>query len=102
MNSHIWKCSQCDKHTKMNIKDDIIDINCKCGYQSTMKNQEYINHHKIDKSHTTIKDDTYKYITTDIKKANQHLLTYYKKIKEEHIKRLIAKMNQLESSYEES
>ena len=43
MNSHIWKCSQCDKHTKMNIKDDIIDINCKCGYQSTMKIKEYIN-----------------------------------------------------------
>ena len=48
MNSHIWKCSRCNKHTNIDLKGDLININCQCGYQSSMKIKEYINHHKID------------------------------------------------------
>ena len=102
MNSQIWKCTQCNKHTKMKIKDDIININCQCGYHSTMKIKEYIKDCKRNKSHITIKDYTFKDITTDIKKGNEHLLTYFTTIKKENINRLIAQINELESSYEKS
>ena len=89
MNSHIWKCRECKKHTEIELKDDIININCQCGFHSTMKIKEFINHHKIDKSHTSIYNDTFKNITTDIKNANVHLLTYFKELKNVHINRLI-------------
>ena len=103
MNSHIWKCSQCNnKHTEINIKYDIINMNCQCGYHSTMRIKEFIKLSKVDKSQITINDDTLSNITTDIKNANKHLLTYFKEIKDEHISRTIAQMNRLESSYEES
>ena len=102
MNSHIWKCSRCNDHTKIDIKGDLIYINCQCGYHSTMKIKEFFNNCKRNKSHNTIIDDTFRDITTDIQKANEHLLTYFKEIKEEHINRLIAKINELKSSYEES
>ena len=109
MNSHIWKCSRCKKHTNIDLKGDLININCQCGYHSTMKIKEYINHHKIDKSYTSIYNDTFKYVTTDIKKANEHLFTYFKRIKDEnkerinkYINRLIELLSELESSYEES
>ena len=74
-----------------------------------MKIKEYINHHKIDKSHTSFYNNTFKYVTTDIKKANEHLFTYFKRIKDEnkerinkYINRLIELLSELESSYEES
>ena len=102
MNSHIWKCSQCNKYTKMNIKDDIIDINCNCRYHFTMSIKKYINDSKKEKIIKHIKDDALKDITTKIGKAEWFILTYFKEIKEEHISRLIAKINELESSYEES
>ena len=102
MNSHIWKCPQCEKHTDIDLKDYIIDINCQCGYHSTMSIKEFIKDSKIDKSKTTIKDATFKDMTTDIKKGNEHLLTYFKEFKDKHINRLISMMNQLESSYEKS
>ena len=102
MSSHIWKCSQCNKNTNLDLKDNIISINCQCGYHSTMSIKELIKDSKIDKSKTTIKDDTFKDMTTDIKKGNEHLLTYFKELKDEHINRLISMKNQLESSYEKS
>ena len=102
MNSHIWKCPQCEKHTNIDLKDYIIDIDCQCGYHSTMNIKEFIKDSKIDKSKTTIKDDTFKDMTTDIKKGNEHLLTYFKEFKDKHINLLISLMNQLESSYEKS
>ena len=102
MNSHIWKCPQCEKHTNIDLKDYIIDIDCQCGYHSTMSIKEFIKDSKIDKSKTTIKDDNIKEMTTDIKKANEHLLTYFKEFKDDHINRLISMKNQLESSYENS
>ena len=65
--------------------------------------KEYINLSKIDKSKTTINDDdTFIDMTTDINQANEHLLTYFKKIKEEGISQLMELMSKLESSYEES
>ena len=42
MNSHIWKCSQCNKHTNIVLKGDLININCECGYHSIMSIKEYI------------------------------------------------------------
>ena len=102
MSSHIWKCSQCNKNTNLDLKDGNIHIDCKCGYHSIMSIKEFIKDSKIDKSKTTIKDDTFKDMTTDIKKGNEHLLTYFKEIKDKHINRLISMKNQLESSYEES
>ena len=69
MNSHIWKCSQCNNHTKIDLKDDIININCQCGYHSTMNMKAYIQDFKRDKSHNTIKDDAVKDIITDISKC---------------------------------
>ena len=92
MNSHIWKCSQCNKYTKMNIKDDIIDINCNCRYHSTMSIKKYIKDSKKEKLIKHIKDDAFKDITTKIGKAEWFILTYFKEIKEEHISRLIAKI----------
>ena len=102
MNSHIWKCSRCNDPTKIDLKDDIININCQCGYHSTMRIIELINNCKRNKLQNTIIDDTFRDITTDIKKANEHLLNYFKEIKDDHISRLIDLLNQLESSYEKS
>ena len=102
MSSHIWKCSQCNDNTNIDLKDDIIYINCQCGYHSTMSIKELINNCKRNKSNNTINDDTFENITSDIKKANEHLLTYFKEIKDDHISRLIDLLNQLESSYEKS
>ena len=102
MNSHIWKCSQCNKNTKMYIKNDIININCQCGYYSPMRIKEFIKNCKIDQSHTTINDGNFKDITTDIQKGIEHLLSYFKEIKIDHMSRLNVLMNELESSYEES
>ena len=102
MSSHIWKCSQCNKQTKIYLKDYIIQINCQCGYHSKMTIKEFIKLSKRDKSHNTINDNTWKDMTTDIKQGKDHLLTYFKEIKDEHISRLIDLMNLLESSYEKS
>ena len=100
MNSHIWKCSQCNNHTKIDLKDDIININCQCGYHSTMNIKAYIQDFKRDKSHNTIKDDAVKDIVTDIKEAN--VLTYFREIKDGHINRFIDLMSKLKTTYEES
>ena len=103
MNSHyIWKCPQRDKHTEIELKDGIIHINCQCGYQSTISIKECIKDCKRDKKENTIKDNTFKEITTDIEQANEHLLTYFKEIKEEHISRLMELMSKLKTAYEES
>ena len=102
MNSSIYQCPKCDKHTNISIERDIININCQCGYHSTMRIIDFIKESKGDKSHSTINDDTFLHMTCDIKKANEHLLTYFKEIKDEHINRLIATINEIESSYEES
>ena len=101
MNSHIWKCSLCKKNTTIYLKDGGINIICQCGYNSTMSIKQYIKDSKKEK-YSTINNDNFKDMTADIEQANEHLLTYFKEIKDEHISRLIAQMNQLESSYEES
>ena len=77
MNSHIWKCSQCNKYNEMNIKNDIINTYCKCGYNSTMSIKECIKDCKRNKSNNTISDYSFKDITTHIKEANEHLLSYF-------------------------
>ena len=77
MNTHIWKCSQCNKHTEIELKDDNICINCNCGYHSTMNIKECIKDCKRNKSNNTISDYSFKDITTHIKEANEHLLSYF-------------------------
>ena len=98
MNSHIWKCVQCNKHTEIDLKDDIIHINCQCGCHSTMSINEFIK----DKAKTNINDDTLKDITTSIKQANEHLLTYFKTLKDEHMSSSNSIMSEINLSYEES
>ena len=103
MNSPICKCPECNRHTKLNIDKDIILINCQCGYHSTMTINQYIKHSKEGtQSHNSINDDTFKNITNDLNKGNEHLLTYYMEIKNEHISRLNKLKKKLESSYKES
>ena len=102
MSSHIWKCTQCNKQTKIYLKDDIININCSCGYHSKISIKEFIKICKKDKSNNIINNDNFKDITTSIKQANEHLLTYFKTVKDDNMSRLIDLMNLLESSYEES
>ena len=103
MNSPICKCPECNRHTKLNIDKDIILINCQCGYHSTMTINQYIKHSKEGtQSHNSINDDTFKNSTNDLNKGNEHLLTYYMEIKNEHISRLNKLKKKLESSYKES
>ena len=64
--------------------------------------KEFIKDSKKENSKTTINDDTFKDVITRIKEANEHLLTYFKEIKDVHINRLIDLMNELKTSYEES
>ena len=102
MISYIWECSHCKNSiSTINIKDDIININCvDCKSHSTKSFIEYIQNLK-EKSHNNNKD-TFCNISADIKKGNEHLLIYCKRIKDAHISWLTDKINEWESSYEES
>ena len=55
-----------------------------------------------DKAKTNINDDTLKDITTSIKQANEHLLTYFKTLKDEHMSSSNSIMSEINLSYEES
>ena len=102
MNFPIIQCPQCNNHTKVYLQNDYIHTNCKCGFHSTKKTKDFIKDNKKDKFPIIMKDNTFKDIIIDINKGDNHLLTYFKIIKKEHISRLIRLMNELESSYEES
>ena len=68
MISYIWECSHCKNSiSTINIKDDIININCvDCKSHSTKSFIEYIQNLK-EKSHNNNKD-TFCNISADIKK----------------------------------
>ena len=99
MNTILQLCPKCNNHTNIVLVKDNVNIYCQCGYCYTMNIKEFINKGSHNKPNNHINDDTFSDIINDINKGYQHLLKYFKTLKDEHISQLI---NTIESSYEES
>ena len=99
MNNFFQLCPQCNKHINIVLNQENIHINCKCGYFSIknvnniMNDIHQVNHYKYK---------IFSCIINDIKKGNEHLLTYFKTLKNHYINQLNSQINEIESSYEDS
>ena len=92
MNSLIRLCPKCNKHTDIQIEKDNVHINCQCGYCSIMNINNIMNQ----------QSNSFSDIINDINKGYDHLLTYFRTLKECYINQLKSSINKIESSYEES
>ena len=95
-------CPKCNKHTNIVLDKDNVNISCKCGYYSTMEIKSFINQFTKNTSKKDTNYWTFNDIINDINKGYEHLLTYFRALKDKHISQLINTINTIESSYEES
>ena len=102
MNPILQKCPNCNKHTNFVLDNDNVHINCQCGYFSTMNLKHFISQLNHNKTTIVTDDKSFNDIITDNNKGYEHLSTYFKSLKNEHISQLINCINKIESSYEES
>ena len=102
MNSIFQLCPKCNKHTNIVLDKDNVNINCQCDYCYTMNIKEFIKKCSYNKPNNPTIDNTFSDIITDINKGYEHLSTYFKELKDEHINNLFSLINQIESSYEKS
>ena len=100
MNCPIYqsKCPKCNQSTKMNIEQELIHINCQCGYNNAIMISDYIS----NTPHSAIKDDSFKDIINELKKGNDHILAYFNTLKNEHITHLMRLAKEIEAMYEDS
>ena len=89
MNPVFTPCPKCNNHTNIVLDKDNVNINCQCGYCYTMNIKEFINKGSHNKPNNCNNDDTFSDIINDINKGYQHLLKYFKTLKDEHISQLI-------------
>ena len=93
-------CLNCNNNsTSLKLqKINSIHINCNCGFNQEVSLKEYISifHNNRDNSNQFWK------ITNEINTGYEHLITYFKSLKQIHINTIFSKINELESSYEQS
>ena len=103
MNSSIQLCPKCNNHTNIQTDYNNIHFICQCGYNYTMNVNKIISHfNHNNKPNKTTNNNTFSDIITDINKGNEHLSTYFKTIKDEHINTVLSTINKIEASYEVS
>ena len=100
MNS-LFHCPKCNSHTNISLDIDVINTSCRCGYYSTMNLPEIISNLKAP-SKPQNSNELFKEIVDDVQKGNDHLATYFKTLKDDHINKLMSRTKEIESSYEES
>ena len=99
MNTIFQLCPKCNNHTNIVLDKDNAHINCQCGYCTIMNVNNIMNDiNQINE----YKSKTFSCIINDIKKGNDHLLTYFKTLKNHYINQLKNTINEVESSYEDS
>ena len=97
MNPILQIYPKCNKHTNNIHNKDNVHINCQYDYSYTMKQFNHNKPNNIPNDNKPFSD-----IITDINKAYEHLLTYFKTVKDENINELFSLLNKIESSYEKS
>ena len=94
MNSLVKICPYCKKHMKYALDKQFIEMNCKCGFSSSMK----INTIPIGDNNNHI----FKEIKIDLEKGYKFLNSDFNTYKDELINEYLKQINELESAYEES
>ena len=102
MNTIFQLCPKCNKHTNILLNDDNVHINCECGNNSIMTLNTFINQFNHNKSNNNPNDKEFTDISNDINKGFEHLLTYFKEVKDDQITYLLGQINKIKSSYEDS
>ena len=94
MNSLIKICPSCKKHIQYTLDKKVINMNCKCGFSSSM------NFKNIPIGHNN--NHIFKEIKLDLEKGKRFLNSDFNTYKDELINEYIKQINELESAYEES
>ena len=102
MNSFLKFCPSCENNPTLCMNRAIIHIKCKCGYDQVISIKDYLNQLKDCNSLQCITNPKFVKITDKINEGYTHLLTYFKKIKDNLLTQMIKQINDLESSYEQS
>ena len=100
MNS-LFHCPKCNSHTNISLDIDVINTSCPCGYYSTMNLPDILPNLKAP-SKPQNANKLFNEIVGDVQKGNDHLATYFKTLKDDHITKLMSRIKEIESSYEES
>ena len=85
---------KCNKHTIMSLENDVITFNCHCGYNFKLNIKDCKRNTITSGSELTSNSDIFKNITAQLTKGNEHLLTYFKEIKDENLNHLLRQMNE--------